>query len=115
MRLRRSGKTLSDLVAAYGQGAMKGPMKGAALGHAKQRTGFGRYVGLTEPTIIAAEAPNPIVNELVILPDMEKRLEAFVRLAHAIIIFPGGVGTAEEILHLILLVNSIPTAHYCRS
>jgi predicted Rossmann-fold nucleotide-binding protein len=80
---------------------MKGPMKGAAVGHAKQRRSLGRYIGLTEPTIIAAEAPNPIVNELVILPDMEKRLEAFVRLAHAIIVFPGGAGTAEEILYLL--------------
>jgi predicted Rossmann-fold nucleotide-binding protein len=84
-----------------GAGAMKGPMKGAAIGHAKQRVRNGRYIGLTEPGIIAAESPNPIVNELVILPDMEKRLEAFVRMAHAIIIFPGGVGTAEEILFLL--------------
>jgi hypothetical protein len=90
-----------DVCTGCGAGAMKGPMKGAALGHAKQRLSSGRYVGLTEPTIIAAEAPNPIVNELVILPDMEKRLEAFVRLAHAIIIFPGGVGTAEEVLYLL--------------
>ena len=66
----------------------------------------GRYIGLTEPTIIAAESPNPIVNELVIMPDMEKRLEAFVRMAHAIIVFPGGVGTAEEILYLLgILLN----------
>lgn len=58
---------------------MKGPMKGATISHAKQRLTGGRYLGLTEPGIIAAEAPNPIVNELVILPDIEKRLEAFVR------------------------------------
>jgi predicted Rossmann-fold nucleotide-binding protein len=90
-----------DVCTGCGAGAMKGPMKGAALGHAKQRIAGGRYVGLTEPTIIAVEAPNPIVNELVILPDMEKRLEAFIRLAHGIIIFPGGVGTAEEILYLL--------------
>lgn len=93
-----------DVCTGCGAGAMKGPMKGATLGHAKQRWYAGRYVGLTEPTIIAAEAPNPIVNELVILPDMEKRLEAFVRLAHGIIIFPGGVGTAEEILYLLGLL-----------
>ena len=73
-------------------------MKGATVGHAKQRIRDGRYLGLTEPTIIAAESPNPICNELVILPDMEKRLEAFVRMAHGIVVFPGGVGTAEEIL-----------------
>ena len=84
-----------------GAGAMKGPMKGATIGHAKQRIRSGRYVGITEPGIIAAESPNPIVNSLVIMPDMEKRLEAFVRLGHGIIVFPGGVGTAEEILYLL--------------
>jgi len=80
---------------------MKGPMKGATIGHAKQRIGGGRYIGITEPGIIAAESPNPIVNSLVIMPDMEKRLEAFVRVGHGIVVFPGGVGTAEEILYLL--------------
>jgi len=84
-----------------GPGAMKGPMKGATIGHAKQRIGDGRYIGITEPGIIAAESPNPIVNSLVIMPDMEKRLEAFVRVGHGIVVFPGGVGTAEEILYLL--------------
>ncbi|HKJ20931.1 MAG TPA: nucleotide 5'-monophosphate nucleosidase PpnN [Woeseiaceae bacterium] len=84
-----------------GPGAMKGPMKGATIGHAKQRIRGSRYVGITEPGIIAAESPNPIVNSLVIMPDMEKRLEAFVRVGHGIIVFPGGVGTAEEILYLL--------------
>jgi len=84
-----------------GPGAMKGPMKGANIAHAKQRINNGRYIGLTEPGIIAAESPNPIVNELVILPDIEKRLEAFVRMGHGVIIFPGGPGTAEEILYLL--------------
>ena len=84
-----------------GPGAMKGPMKGATIGHAKQRIHDGRYIGITEPGIIAAESPNPIVNSLVIMPDMEKRLEAFVRVGHGVIVFPGGVGTAEEILYLL--------------
>ena len=84
-----------------GPGAMKGPMKGATIGHAKQRIRDGRYVGITEPGIIAAESPNPIVNSLVIMPDMEKRLEAFVRIGHGVVVFPGGVGTAEEILYLL--------------
>jgi hypothetical protein len=80
---------------------MKGPMKGATIGHSKQRIVDGRYIGLTEPGIIAAEPPNPIVNQLVIMPDIEKRLEAFVRLAHGIVVFPGGAGTAEEIFYLL--------------
>lgn len=87
-----------------GIGAMKGPMKGAAVGHAKQQINSGRYVGLTEPGIIASESPNPIVNELIILPDIEKRLEAFVRLAHTVIVFPGGAGTAEEVLYLLAIL-----------
>ncbi len=90
-----------DICTGCGPGVMKGPMKGATIAHAKQRIRGGRYLGLTEPGIIAAEAPNPIVNELVILPDIEKRLEAFVRVGHGIIIFPGGVGTAEEFLYLL--------------
>ena len=84
-----------------GPGAMKGPMKGATIGHAKQRIRNGRYIGITEPGIIAAESPNPIVNSLVIMPDMEKRLEAFARVGHGVVVFPGGVGTAEEILYLL--------------
>lgn len=90
-----------DICTGCGPGAMKGPMKGATIGHAKQRISGGRYLGLSEPGIIAAEAPNPIVNDLVILPDIEKRLEAFVRVGHGIIVFPGGAGTAEEILYIL--------------
>ncbi len=90
-----------DICTGCGPGAMKGPMKGATIAHAKQRIADTRYIGITEPGIIAAESPNPIVNHLVIMPDIEKRLEAFVRLGHAIVVFPGGVGTAEEILYLL--------------
>ena len=90
-----------DICTGCGPGAMKGPMKGATIAHAKQRKHDTRYIGITEPGIIAAESPNPIVNHLVIMPDIEKRLEAFVRIGHGFVVFPGGVGTAEEILYLL--------------
>ncbi|MGB2079632.1 MAG: nucleotide 5'-monophosphate nucleosidase PpnN, partial [Vibrio sp.] len=90
-----------NICTGCGPGAMEGPMKGAAVGHAKQRYKNQRYIGLTEPSIIAAEPPNPIVNELIIMPDIEKRLEGFVRMGHGIIIFPGGPGTAEELLYIL--------------
>ncbi|TLY56989.1 MAG: LOG family protein [Gammaproteobacteria bacterium] len=80
-----------DVCTGCSPGSMKGPMKGATIGHAKQRIEHGRYIGISEPGIIAAEPPNPIVSQLAIMPDIEKRLEAFVRL---------GAGTAEEILYL---------------
>jgi len=90
-----------DICTGCGPGAMKGPMKGATIGHAKQRIRDGQYLGITEPGIIAAESPNPIVNDLVIMPDIEKRLEAFVRTGDGVVVFPGGAGTAEEILYLL--------------
>ena len=94
-----------NICTGCGPGAMKGPMKGATIAHAKQRRA-GRYLGITEPGIIAAESPNPIVNQLVIMPDIEKRLEAFVRTGHGIVVFPGGAGTAEEILYILgILLN----------
>lgn len=89
-----------DICTGCGPGAMQGPMQGAA---AQAQHGGGhnrRLLGLTEPDIITAEPPNPLVNQLVILPDIEKRLEAFVRLGQGFVIFPGGVGTLEEILYL---------------
>ena len=93
-----------NIATGCGPGAMKGPMKGAAIGHAKQQIERRRYIGISEPGIIAAEAPNPIVNELVILPDIEKRLEAFVRVAHCIVVFPGGAGSVEEVLYLLSIL-----------
>lgn len=95
------GLRMMDICTGCGPGAMKGPMKGAAIGHSKQRMPNGRYLGISEPGIIAAESPNPIVNDLVVMPDIEKRLEAFVRIGHGIIVFPGGVGTTEEILYIL--------------
>ena len=100
-----------DICTGCGPGAMKGPMKGATIAHAKQRHKRMRYIGITEPGIIAAESPNPIVNHLVIMPDIEKRLEAFVRIGHGIIVFPGGVGTAEEILYLLGILLREENAH----
>jgi len=102
----RLGLRGMDICTGCGIGAMKGPMKGANIGHAKQRVKGARYIGITEPGIIASEAPNAVVNELIIMPDIEKRLEAFVRLGHGIIVFPGGAGTAEEILYILgVLLN----------
>ncbi len=101
-----------DICTGCGPGAMKGPMKGAAVAHGKQRTtASARYIGITEPGIIAAEAPNAVVNELVIMPDIEKRLEAFVRLGHGIVIFPGGAGTMEELLYLLSILMHPDNQH----
>ena len=97
----RLGLRGADICTGCGPGAMKGPMKGATIGHAKQRINDGQYLGVTEPGIIAAESPNPIVNDLGIRPDIEKRLEAFVRTGHGIVVFPGGAGTTEEILYIL--------------
>ncbi len=92
-----------DICTGSGPGAMMGPMEGATIAHAKQRIIDGRYIGITEPGIISAEPPNPIVNTLIVMPDIEKRLEAFVSLGHGYVIFPGGVGTLEEIFYILAI------------
>lgn len=90
-----------NICTGCGPGAMEAPMRGAAVGHARQSNKESRFIGITENSIIAAEPPNPLVNELVVMSDIEKRLEAFIRLGHGIIIFPGGVGTAEEFFYIL--------------
>lgn len=90
-----------DICTGCGPGIMEAPMKGSLIGHVLQNATGCRRIGLTEPSIIAAEPPNSMVSELVILPDIEKRLEAFVRFGHVLIVFPGGPGTAEELLYIL--------------
>ena len=90
-----------DVCTGCGPGAMEGPMSGAAVGHIMQRYDKGRFIGITEPSIISAEPPNPLVTQLIIMPDIEKRLEAFVRIGHAFVIFPGGPGTVEELMFIL--------------
>lgn len=90
-----------NICTGCGPGAMEGPMRGASIGHNMQRIINGRFIGLTEPSIISSEPPNALVTELIIMPDIEKRLEAFVRLGHAFVIFPGGPGTIEELMFIL--------------
>lgn len=90
-----------NICTGCGPGVMEGPMEGASMGHLMQRYTDGRFIGLTEPSIISAEPPNPNVKELIIMPDIEKRLEAFTRFGHAIVIFPGGPGTVEELMFIL--------------
>lgn len=102
----RVGKSLGlrgiDICTGCGPGIMEAPMRGSLEGHALQDNAARcERIGLTEPSIIAAEPPNPFVSNLVIMPDIEKRLEAFVRLGHVLIVFPGGPGTAEELLYIL--------------
>ncbi len=98
---RELGVRELNIITGCGAGVMEAPMRGAALGHFHQRYQKSRFVGITEPSIIASEPPNPLVNELIIMPDIEKRLEAFVRMGHGILIFPGGPGTFEEFMFIL--------------
>lgn len=102
----RVGKALGlrgiDICTGCGPGIMEAPMRGSLEGHAFQNNAEScERIGLTEPSIIAAEPPNPFVSNLIIMPDIEKRLEAFVRFGHVLLVFPGGPGTAEELLYVL--------------
>ena len=81
-------------------------MRPGVYAHKRQKHILRRFIGISEPGIIAAEPPNGMVSELVIMPDIEKRLEAFVRIAHGIVIFPGGAGTVEKSIPVAILGDS---------
>ena len=94
----------AELITGCGPGAMRGPFSGAVAGYEAQRIGHARKIGFTCPGIITSEPPNSFVDPLVILPDIEKRLEAFVRASMGCVVFPGGPGTAEEIQTILAIL-----------
>jgi pyrimidine/purine-5'-nucleotide nucleosidase len=87
-----------EMISGGGPGTMRGTLKGNKKGFNQQEFEGNRQMGFTCPEIIAAEPPNIYVTDLVIYPDIEKRLEAFARRMHGIVFLPGGVGTLEELL-----------------
>lgn len=95
-------------ITGCGEGIMKAPFKGSQVAYGKQRSfeRFGRrdFIGLTEKNILAAEAPNELVNRLVVYPAIEQRMEAFIRSAHRGRAHPGGPGTIEEIMTMLALL-----------
>ncbi|WP_407079049.1 hypothetical protein [Candidatus Williamhamiltonella defendens] len=50
-------------------GVIEAPMKGAVIAHAQQLYKKRRFISITEPSIIVSELTNPVVNELIIMPD----------------------------------------------
>lgn len=93
----RFGERFCEFITGGGNGAMRGPFSGAQAAYAAERIRHARMFGFNCPSIITSEPPNLFVNPLVILPDIEKRLEAFIRAALGCVVFMGGPGTAEEI------------------
>lgn len=96
-------------ITGCGEGIMKAPFKGAQVAYGKQRSfrRFGRrdFIGLTEKNILAAEAPNEVVNRLIVFPNIEQRMEAFIRASHRGRAHPGGPGTIEEIMTMLALLS----------
>lgn len=91
-----------DVCNGSGPGVMGAISKGGMKGHRKQRHENGLVCGISEPQILAAEVPNENLDALVVMPDIEKRLEAFIRYSTVTIICAGGVGTMEELYSILL-------------
>src|SRR3546814_6203441 len=88
-----------DICTGCGPGARKGPMKGATIDHANQRPRRPRYIAITEPSIIAAESPNPSTPPPAILPDIHKLSESLYRRGHRITVFTAGCDNTSGITH----------------
>lgn len=87
-----------ELITGSGPGCMEDPMKGALRGYQMNGHKGKKFIGVTEDGIISGEPCNDYIDHLIVFPDIEKRLEAFIRMSRAGIMLPGGVGTFEEIL-----------------
>ncbi|MGE3279051.1 MAG: pyrimidine/purine nucleotide monophosphate nucleosidase domain-containing protein [Candidatus Altimarinota bacterium] len=86
-----------ELITGSGAGVMRAPFVGASSGYRKQRLNDRKFIGFTEQGILAGEAPNTLLSTLCVFPDIEKRMEAFIRASHRGRVHPGGTGTMEEI------------------
>ena len=93
-----------ELITGGGPGVMRGTLSGALAGYKTERIEGAKQFGFSCPSIITSEPPNNIIDPLIILPDIEKRLEAFIRGSLGGVVFPGGAGTAEEILTMITIL-----------
>lgn len=105
---------LFELITGCGPGSMRGPFSGATSAYKERRISGAKMIGLTCPSIITSESPNIFVDPLIILQNIEQRLEAFIRGANGGIVVPGGPGTAEEIMTIlsILLHEKNNNMHY---
>ncbi len=96
-------------ITGCGTGIMKAPFKGAQVAYGKQRSfhRFGErdFIGFSEKAILTAEAPNELVNRLIVYPVIEARMEAFIRASHRGKVHPGGPGTIEEIMTMLALLS----------
>ncbi|WP_027722996.1 PpnN family nucleotide 5'-monophosphate nucleosidase [Maridesulfovibrio zosterae] len=96
-------------ITGCGVGIMKAPFKGAQVAYGKQNTferyGMRDFIGFSEKKILAAEAPNELVTQLLTFPTIEERMEAFIRASHRGKVHPGGAGTIEEILTMLALLS----------
>ncbi|WP_419779419.1 PpnN family nucleotide 5'-monophosphate nucleosidase [Maridesulfovibrio sp.] len=96
-------------ITGCGVGVMKAPFKGAQVAYGKQNTferfGHRDFIGFSEKKILAAEAPNELVTQLLTFPTIEERMEAFIRASHRGKVHPGGAGTVEEILTMLALLS----------
>lgn len=101
-----------ELITGGGLGTMKAPFSGAAKGYRAQRIHNAKMIAVTFPGIIANEPPNTYIDPLVTVPNMEKRLEAFVRLSMGTTVGPGGIGTVEEILYLCSILLDPKNRHH---
>ena len=82
-----------DIVTGGGPGLMEAANEGAALSRGTRKT---RSFGLT--IAIPYEKANPYLDSVTAHRTFFSRLHHFVRMSQAFVIFPGGIGTALELL-----------------
>lgn len=97
LRVRDTAASLArlgcDIVTGGGPGLMAAANEGAKQG---DPTGRIRSIGLTIELPHFEEGPNPFLDRVTAHRTFFSRLHHFVRMSHAFLVFPGGIGTALE-------------------
>ena len=89
------GRSLAErgIGVVYGGGkrGLMGAVAGAAL------AAGGEVIGVIPEALAQAEIANPDCTELIVVPGMHARKQAFTDLADGFLTLPGGVGTMDEL------------------
>lgn len=84
----------------WGSGSGDGMMDASFIGSRRAHIEAGRrsemLVGITTPSVLRYEWPNPRVRSLIVTKIMQGRFEVFARMGSILGSFPGGIGTVHE-------------------
>jgi len=67
--------------------------------------GGGRVIGVEPEFFVEKEVQHPAIHQLIVTETMAERKQRMISLGDAFVAFPGGIGTLEEIVEVMVLAK----------